>query len=414
MGQAAERAAEIEVEALGAQGDGIAHSPEGKLLHIPLAAPGDRVRLDAAGEPAEIIPLSPWRQTPPCPQFGRCGGCSVQHLQDEELALWKADLVERALAQRGIEAGDILPTITVPAASRRRAAFSLLRTREEITLGFAARGSHDIVDAAECRVLAPGLKAALPKLRRIAEVGAARQTTVRMTATDSQAGLDLSVEGGKPLDLKLRQELALAAEALDLARLVWNGEPVAARRPPVQDFGGTLVAPPPGGFLQAAAEGESALAAFVVEALKGVKRAADLFAGAGALTFPLARFVNVAAFEGEAAAVEAGNLAMRRAQGLKSVSFTRRDLYRRPLIPNELKEFQALVVDPPRAGAQAQCEQIARSKVPRVVMATCNPASFARDARILLDGGYKLEKIQPVDQFRWTAHVEAAALFRRS
>ncbi|MDD2869042.1 hypothetical protein [Neomegalonema sp.] len=413
MGQAAERAAEIEVEALGAQGDGIARSPEGKLLHVPFAAPGDRLRLDAAGEPVEILPVSPWRQTPPCPQFGRCGGCSVQHVQDEEIALWKADLVERALGQRGIEA-EILPTITVPAASRRRAAFSLLRTREEITLGFAARGSHEIVDAAGCRILAPDLMAALPRLRRIAEVGAARQTTVRMTATASRAGLDLSVEGGKPLDLKLRQELALAAEALDLARLVWDGEPVAARRPPVQDFGGTLVAPAPGGFLQAVAEGESALAAFVVEALKGVKRAADLFAGAGALTFPLARFANVEAFESEASAVEAGTLAMRRAQGLKSVSFTRRDLHRRPLIPHELKEFQGLILDPPRAGAQAQCEQIARSKVPRVAMVTCNPASFARDARILIDGGYRLEKIQPVDQFRWSAHVEAAALFRRS
>lgn len=407
------QAAEIEVEFLGAQGDGTARAPDGKALHVPLTAPGDRLRLDSAGEVAEILPLSPWRQAPPCPQFGRCGGCSVQHVKDEEIALWKADLVRRALGQRGIEA-EILPTITVPAASRRRASFSLFRTREETTLGFAARGSHEVVDASECRILAPGLKAALPALRRLAEVGIARQTLARLTATTSEAGLDLAVEGGKPLDLNLRQSLALEAEKLDLARLVWNGEPVAARRPPTQDFGGVLAAPPPGGFLQAAAEGEAALVDFVKTALKGAKKIADLFAGTGALGFPLARSANVAAFEGEAAAVEAGTLAARRAQGLKSVSFTKRDLFHRPLIPKELAAFDALVVDPPRVGALAQSEQIARSKVARVAMVTCNPASFARDARILLDGGYKLEAVQPVDQFRWSAHVEAAALFRRA
>ncbi len=407
------QAAELEIEFLGAQGDGVARGPGGEPLHIPLTAPGDRVKLDANGKPAEILPFSPLRQTPPCPQFGRCGGCSLQHVQDEPLALWKADLLRRALGQRGIEA-EILPTVTVPAASRRRAAFSARRgAGGEILIGFAARASHELVEAGDCKILAPALHAALPKLREIVAVGAARGAVVRLLATWSEAGLDLTVEGGKPLTLGLRQELAMAAESLDLARLVWGAEPVALRRPPTQRFGTALAAPPPGGFLQAAAEGEAALADFAITALKGAKKAADLFAGSGALSFPLARFASVAAFESEEAAVAAGDAAARRAQGLKAVSFTRRDLFRRPLTPKELQVFDALVVDPPRAGAQAQSEQIARSKVPRVVMATCNPASFARDARILLDGGYKLEKVQPVDQFRWSAHVEAAALFRR-
>lgn len=406
------QAAEIEVEFLGAQGDGTARAPDGALLHIPLTAPGDRIRLDSAGAVAEILPLSPLRREPPCPQFGRCGGCSTQHVQDEAIALWKADLVRRALGQRGIEA-EILPTITVPAASRRRAAFSLFRTREETTLGFAARGSHEVIDAAECKILAPALKAALPALRRLAEAGIARQKLARITATASEAGLDLSVEGGKPLDLGLRQSLALEAEKLDFARLVWGGEPVALRRPPTQNFGGVLAAPPPGGFLQAAAEGEAALVGFVKTALKGTKKIADLFAGTGALSFPLARAASVAAFEGEAAAAEAGAAAARKAQGLKATSFTKRDLFNRPLSAKELAAFDGLVVDPPRAGAQAQSEQIARSKTARVAMVTCNPATFARDARILIDGGYRLEAVQPVDQFRWSAHVEAAALFRR-
>lgn len=401
---------EVVVERLGLQGDGLAGE-----LRIPLSLPGERVRGPVeAGilAPAEVLALSPERVAPPCRHFGTCGGCALQHASDGFLAGWKRETVVRALGARGLEA-EVAPTLVSPVRSRRRAVFAGRRTRSGATVGFHARRSEAVVDVTECWVLRPEILAARTALAGIVALGASRSHGVRLTVTLSEAGLDVEVSGGKPLDAALRGGLAAAAEAADLARLAWEGEPVALRRPPWQTIGRARVVPPPGAFLQATAEGQAAL----TEAVRGIVgeagRVVDLFAGCGAFALPLAETAEVHAAEGARAMMAALDAGWRGAGGLRRVTTETRDLFRRPLVPAELDRFDAVVVDPPRAGAEAQARALAASRVPRIAMVSCNPITFARDAEILIAGGYRLGVVQPVDQFRWSGHVELVAAFAR-
>lgn len=418
-------AVEVTVARLGARGDGIADTPAGPL-YIPLTVPGDRVRVrpgnargDGRGaEVEDLLAAGPDRGEPPCRHFGDCGGCALQHLRDGAYATWKHERLTAALARAGMADVAVAPMARTPPAGRRRAAFAAWRPGGGgAVMGFRRRRGHAVVDLAECPVLEPALVALLPALRRLlAELlpgGASAEVAVTLLDT----GADVVLAGIPTPDLAARERLAAFADAADLVRLSWRPaahgppEPVVERRPATVTFGGIVTPVPPDAFLQASRAGEGALMAAVGAAVGGARRVADLFAGVGTLSLPLAR--------GGAAvhAVDADPALLRSlaagARGLPAVTTETRDLFARPLLAAEVRRFDALVFDPPRAGARAQAEQIAASDVPAVVAVSCNPDTFARDARILIQGGYAPLQVTPVDQFLWSPHLELAAVFRR-
>jgi 23S rRNA (uracil1939-C5)-methyltransferase len=410
---------EATVERLGAHGDGIA-TLEGRPLYVPYALPGERIRARVVGprgdgraaELVEILASSPDRVAPRCPHFGRCGGCAMQHLDEPRYHGWKRAIVAEALSRRGLDPAPVAEPIRIPAASRRRAALTALKRGGAVTVGFSERGGHRIVAIGPCPVLTPGIVALLPGLRRLMqEVMDHKQASVGVTLTDF--GLDLVIDGAGTLNLKRRTRLAQFAAEAKLARVTWDGDPVAQHRPVTVTFDGVSVALPPGGFLQPSREGEAALTGVVVEAVGGARRVADLFAGCGTLGLPLARHAEVQAVEGDSAMASALAAAARQATGRRPIVVETRDLERRPLVPEELARFDVVVVDPPFAGAALQARMLAQSRVPLVLAVSCNPATFARDARYLVDGGYRLERVQPIDQFLWSAEIEVAAVFRR-
>jgi 23S rRNA (uracil1939-C5)-methyltransferase len=336
----------------------------------------------------------------------------MQHAADPFIARWKRDLIATALAARGLSA-DIRETVTSPPGSRRRVVLAGRRTRKGVLVGFHGRADNAVVPVTACAVADPRIVAALPTCGRLVEMLASRKGEVRLSVTVSAAGLDVAVEGGKPLDGPVRAALGQFAGQEGLARLSVGGETVAMRRPPEQAMGRARVVPPPGGFLQATPEGEAALVAAVTEAVGPARRAADLFAGSGTFALPLAERTAVHAVESDAAALAALDAGWRRAEGLKPVTTERRDLFQRPLLAAEFKGFDAAVFDPPRAGAEAQAAALAKAPLGRLAAVSCNPATFARDARLLADGGWRIDWVLPVDQFRWSPHVELVAAFRR-
>ena len=403
---------EIVIERLGLHGDGIAAGP----IYAPLTLPGERVEGEITGERMEtprIVEPSSDRVKAPCPRFKRCGGCSLQHASDDFVAKWKIGVVEIALRAQGLDA-PIRGIETSPAASRRRAVFSARRTKSGAQVGFHVRGSDQIVEIDGCTLLHPELLAARPIVAELAKVGGSRKGELSVTVTLTQNKLDVLVTGGKPLDDKLRMELGPLAEKLGLSRLAWNDETVALRHPPAQDFDGILVTPPAGSFLQATRHGEDALRAAVLEAVGDAGYVADFFAGCGTFSLPLARKAEVWALEGVREMIQALDLGWRNAKGLKKMKAQVQDLFRNPVIAADMQKLDAVVLDPPRAGAQAQVAEIAQAKIPVIAYVSCNPVTFARDAAVLVKAGYRLNWVQVVDQFRWSSHVELAARFDRA
>ena len=337
----------------------------------------------------------------------------MQDRTEADVAVWKREGIIRALRAVGLNP-TVDETKTVPESDRRRVKLAYQRTKKTSVLGFYGAGSHTVVPIPDCKIARPEILTALSDLANLLRLGAPRKRPLSVTVTVCEAGLDISVADGKELDLLLREALGKAAGEMGLARLVWNDEPVAQTQPPVQRFGSAWVVPPPGAFLQASANGEAMLRDFVVEAVGDAKTVIDLFAGCGAFSLPLAERAMVTSVEGEAAMIAALDAGWRQADGLRTVTGITRDLFRRPMLADELNKFDAIVFDPPRAGAKAQAEEIAQSSVPLVVGVSCMPGSFARDAAILTSGGYRLERVLPVDQFRWSAHVEMAGIFRKT
>lgn len=397
--------APVVIDRLGRDGDGLAAGAA-----IPFALPGER--WDIAADPPRRLSDAPDRVAPPCPHFGACGGCALQHASDAFVAAWKRETIVRALAARGL-ATEVRPTLTSPAGARRRAVLAGRRTRKGTLVGFHARRSDAIVAVDGCRVVRPEIVAALPTLSALVALAASRSSTVRLTVTSGPAGLDVDVGGGRAPDAAVRAGAAAIAASADLARLSWDGEPLVTARPPFQTMGRARVVPPPAAFLQATAEAEATLVAAVEEATAGARRVADLFCGCGTFALPLAARAEVLAVEGSAPAVTALADGWRATPGLRRVVAAARDLFRRPLLAGELECLDAVAIDPPRAGAEAQSRALAASSVPVIAAVSCDPATFARDARILVDGGYRLDWVQPVDQFRWSGHVELAARFSR-
>jgi 23S rRNA (uracil1939-C5)-methyltransferase len=401
---------QLTIDRLGHLGDGIGQGPEGPVFTSGIL-PGEVVQGALSGNrltDVRIVTPSPDRVRPPCAHARSCGGCLLQHASDPFVANWKTEIVQSALAGQGLTA-DFRPIVTSPPRSRRRAVLAGRRTKGGALIGFHQRGSDVVIPVPGCQLLHPDLMAALPALEALVITGGSRHAELALTVTRSLAGPDVSVTGGKPLDAALTLALARVAEAHGLARLAWGEEVVALRVAPMQRFGTALVAPPPGAFLQATAEGEAALLAAVIEAVGGARRIVDLFTGCGTFALPLAGQAEVHAIEADPAMIQALDKAWRQTTGLRKVITETRDLFRRPLEPDEFKDVGAVVIDPPRAGAEAQMHALAKAKVPVIAAVSCNPVTFARDARILTDAGYRLDWVQVVDQFRWSAHVELAA-----
>ena len=397
---------------LGHLGDGIIQGPEGSIF-VAQTLPGEVVEGTVKGDAladVRILTPSAHRVKPPCSHARTCGGCMMQHASDAFVADWKTTIVRTALAAQGLEA-DLRPIITSPPRSRRRATLAARRTKGGVLMGFHSRASDVLVGVPECQLLHPDLIGAFPALEAIVKLGGSRSQEMDLAITRTSSGGDVAVTGGKPADSTQRMDLARLVEAFGLARLSWNGEVIAQRAQPMMRFGRANVPLPVGAFLQATAEGEAALLASVKGAVGPARRIIDLFAGIGTFGLPLAENAEIHAVEGDVAMLTALDKGFRMAEGIKRVTNDIRDLYRRPLEPDEFKGYDAVVIDPPRAGAEAQSHTLAKSKVPVIAAVSCNPATFARDAKILAQAGYKLNWVQVVDQFRWSPHVELAAQF---
>lgn len=397
----------FEIQRLGHQGDGIAAGP----VFAPLTLPGEVVEGMRDGSrltDIRIITPSADRVAPPCRHFKSCGGCLLQHASDDFVAQWKMGVVRTALEAQGLTA-TFRPVHTSPAQSRRRAGLSARRTKKGAIAGFHGRASGTIVEIPDCELVHPDLKPALGVAERLAIIGGSRKGELAVLATRTLNGLDIAVTGGKPLDGPLRMELAQVAEASGLARLSWDDEVIATRLPPTQRMGRAEVSPPPGAFLQATEDGETALLSAVQEIIGDAGRVIDLFAGCGTFALPLAESAEVHAVEGSAAMLAALDKGWRMAQGLKRVTTEARDLFRNPVMAQDLRRYDAAVIDPPRAGAEAQVAELAQSGIRDIAFVSCNPVTFARDARVMVDAGWQLDWVQVVDQFRWSSHVELVA-----
>lgn len=406
---------QLQIQRLGAQGDGIAEH-EGLQVFVPFTLPGETVMAELDGDRArsvEIITAAPDRAPPKCSHYGECGGCALQHLSDNAYASFKRDQLAMHLSYAGIKA-EIAPTIIAPPHSRRRAVFAAHRTGGQIVIGFHGRRSHRIVHVSDCAVIRPALQALLPGLREIAELAAPPRDALQLATTETLTGIDLAINGAPPkLPADIRALLVQTAAKLNLARLSINGEVAMERVAPILRMGGIDVVPPPGGFLQATEESETAMVRIVLEALAGATSVVDLFSGAGTFTLPLAAHASVHAVEGEVAGLQALGRAIRKVQGIKPITTEKRDLFRQPLNQIDLSRFDAAVIDPPRAGAEAQTRELALSGIRRIAMVSCNAQTFARDLRILLDAGLRIETLIPIDQFLWSPHVEIVAALKR-
>lgn len=412
-------AIELTIDALGSGGDGLAKTQAGSRVIVPGALPGERVRATigkgSRAETVEILTPSPDRVAPPCAHFGACGGCSIQHLGAAAYAEWKIGLLRDALSRAGLSP-EIAPMRSIPRHTRRRADLAAVNAASGVALGFHRDGSADIVDVTNCEVLSPVLAAALPGLRGVLREALDASERVDLHLTATKEGIDLLITGRLP-DARIRAKLAEYARAADIPRIAWRknfratSEIVVLRAVPHLDISGVPVEPPPGAFLQAAFESEALLVEEVVGAIGKAKRVADLYAGLGTFTFPLTARVH--AVEGNDLARLALDAAARKSERAGRVTSQTRDLDRRPLTPPELEAYDAAIFDPPREGAEAQARNFARGRVPTVVGVSCNPVTFARDAKLMVDGGYKLERIVPVDQFLWTGHLELVATFKK-
>ena len=405
-------AAEVVIEKLGGKGDGVARTASGDRF-VAGALPGERWVVPAGGA-AHRISDSPDRVSPPCPHFGTCGGCMAQHMSERLYLEWKHQIVRDAFAHRGI-AADIEPVRPMPLRSRRRAFLGIEVRGRDVMIGFREEGQHALVDISDCLLLDPAIMAAFPHLKEMARIAMPANTSGRLIVSRLDSGLDVSFDNGhKMLKPEERAALAKLAVSARVARLVVAGDAIVVRAEPRLTIGGAEVDVPPSLFLQAIPEAERLMTSLVVDSLpKKAKRVADLFCGLGTFTFPLARFVQVSAFDSDRRAISVLEAAARRTSGIKPIEARVRDLFREPLSPRELDGFDAVVLDPPRAGAAEQTTRLARSKVPLVIAVSCAPATLARDARTLIDAGFKMGAVTPIDQFIYSPHIEAVTVFRR-
>ncbi|MEM5476573.1 class I SAM-dependent RNA methyltransferase [Pacificibacter sp. AS14] len=402
----------IEITRLGHHGDGIAAGP----IFAAKTLPGEIVEGEITGDrilsPSVVTP-SPDRVKPPCAHFKACGGCALQHASDDFVVNWKSDVVHTALSHQGIDV-PISSVFTSPSQSRRRATFAGRRTKKGVLVGLHGRASGTLVPVPDCVLMTQKIMDGMPAFESLVQIGGSRRVEMAITVTDSDAGLDVSVVDGKELDMELRSDLAGVVREHGIIRLSWNGDEVVQETRPFLSFGRARLVPPPGAFLQATRHGEQSLISLMKEAVSGAERVVDLFAGCGTFALPMAEFAEVHAVEGEHEMLKSLSEAWKTAPGLKPVTVATRDLFRQPLLPEELNKFDAAIIDPPRAGALAQTGELAKSNLRSIGFVSCNPVTFGRDAKTLVEAGFAIDWLHVVDQFRWSPHVEIAAKFSRT
>jgi 23S rRNA (uracil1939-C5)-methyltransferase len=395
-----------EVIRLAGRGDGI--TQDGR--HVPLTAPRDVVADDGR------ITRGPHYAAPPCRHYPQCGGCQLQHIDDASYADFVRDRIAHALVAQGIRDIRLNPPHLSPQHTRRRASLKAQRKGRELRLGFNEAGSHNLVDVRECAVLHPSLKALFQPLRNLLPLLMKERGSAEVQLTLVDQGVDLAIKGAAAEGLAAVEALSDFAATHKLARLALDeGDGMTTRWEPdaaTITLGGVPVAFPQGAFLQATADGEAALLRAVVEIVGDAREVADMFAGLGTFALPLSAHARVYAAEGARDPILALAQAANRAK--RSITTEHRDLFRRPLTAAELAHFEVVVIDPPRAGAREQVAELAGSNVSRIAYVSCNPQTFARDAKVLIEGGYALEHITPVGQFRWSTHVEMAGAFVRA
>ena len=411
----------VTIQKLGAQGDGIAQGADGPI-YVPFALPGETVaiaRVKSEGTLMSIASASPDRQEPHCRHFGpdgvngTCGGCTLQHYADAPYRAFKRQLVIDALRSKGLtpEVDDL---IAARPGERRRVVFAARKTEKDMLIGFNQAESHHIVAIEECPIASPGIMSRLPAIRAVGAALAINAESFRISVLETLTGLDLAVDGIKGLSDKQRRSAIEAVLALrGVGRVSLNGEVLVETKKPVIDFSGVQISPPSGAFTQATKAAEEAMVELVATHIGKAKRIADLFAGSGTFSLRLARIGRVHAVESEDKALAALDYAARNTQGLKPVSIERRDLFRRPLMAQELKNYDAVIFDPPRAGAEFQSKELARSVVKKIVAVSCNPLTLARDLAILTEAGYRITRVTPIDQFLWTSHVEVVVALEK-
>ncbi|MBB3608531.1 class I SAM-dependent RNA methyltransferase [Rhizobium sp. BK602] len=411
----------VTIQKLGAQGDGIAQSADGPV-YVPFTLPGETVaiaRIKHQGTLMSIASASPERREPHCRHFGpeglngTCGGCTLQHYADAPYRAFKRQLVADALRSKGLTP-EVDEIIAAHPGERRRVVFAARKTEKGMLIGFNQAESHHIVAIEECPIAAAGIISRLPAIRAVGAAVAVNAEAFRISVLETLSGLDLAIDGIKKLsDQQRRSAIETVLSLRGIARVSLNGEILVEPVKPMIDFGGVLVSPPPGAFTQATKPAEDAMAELVAAHVGKAKRIADLFAGSGTFSLRLARIGRVHAVEGEEKPLAALDHAARNTQGLKPVTIERRDLFRRPLMAQELKNYDAVVFDPPRAGAEFQSKELARSAVKKIVAVSCNPLTLARDLALLTDSGYRITRVTPIDQFLWTSHVEVVAALEK-
>ncbi|MFO0991803.1 MAG: RNA methyltransferase [Hyphomicrobiales bacterium] len=394
---------QLDIARMGRRGEAVAEE-DGKRIYVPFALPGESVEAEIDGERGtlqEIITASPDRVAPFCKHFGLCGGCLLQHWRKDAYRAWKRSLVATALARAGlaIEPGEL---IDAGGAGRRRVTIHGRKTGA----GFMRLRSHQLEDIDNCPILVADLSPAFDIARAV--VPLAGDCDVAVTASDT--GLDVAVKAARQVN---GVKLAPLVQHFSLARLSLNGETILEVRQPLVSMGKAQVKLPVASFLQATAVGEHVLSRLVGDHLKKARKIADLFCGIGPFALRLAEHAGIAAVDSDRPGLTALEEAARRTQGLKPIQTQRRDLFREPLIVRELNAFDGVVFDPPRAGAEAQARELAKSSVKRVVAVSCDAATFARDASILVAGSYRIVSVTPVDQFVWSPHVEIVGTFER-
>jgi 23S rRNA (uracil1939-C5)-methyltransferase len=404
----------VTINKLGGQGDGIAHDANGPIF-VPFTLPGESVaiaRVKDQGTLMSIVKASPDRQEPPCRHFGpdgvngTCGGCTLQHYADVPYRAFKRQLVIDALKSKGLTP-KVDELVAAHPGERRRVVFAARKTEKDVLIGFNQADSHHIVAIEECPIASPDIVGKLPAIRMVAKALAINAEAFRISVLETLAGLDISVDGIKVLsDEQRRAAIETILSLRGIARISLNDEILIEKTKPMIDFGGVQVSPPPGAFTQATKQAEDVMADLVVAHVGKSKRIVDLFAGSGTFSLRLARLGRVHAAESDGKALAALDLAARNTPGLKPVSTERRDLFRRPLMTAEFKYIDAVVFDPPRAGAETQVKELARSAVKKIVAVSCNPLTLARDLAILVEAGYRIKRVTPIDQFLWTSHVE--------
>jgi 23S rRNA (uracil1939-C5)-methyltransferase len=409
---------ELLIEALGGEGDGVAN---GGKAFVPFTLPGETVRATSGGERRdllEVLTLSPQRVEPPCPHFGVCGGCALQHWDLAPYLDWKVERLRGTLARQHLDTDILKPVAAAPGTRRRLALHARPGNRDMARLGYKGRKSWDLVEIEVCPIADPQLQAAIPALKRLAApLFEHPKSAPTLHITLTAAGIDIDISGVEKksggLSADARMRVAERAAAANFMRVTIDGEMAYMSRSPQVRLGAAMVALPPGAFLQATPQAEQAMGDFVVAQAAGASRIADLFCGVGTFTFRLAEIAPVYAADSSADAIQALNAATASAPGLKGVTAEARDLARRPVLAIELKKTDLVVFDPPRAGAAEQTVELAASKVSRVIGVSCNPGTFARDARTLVDAGFTLDRVLPVDQFLWSPHIELVGVFSR-